>query len=177
MDRDYKGVNIFLTGFMGAGKSSVGKILAQNIKFRLVDTDEWIESTLGKSISSIFSEEGEAAFRSYETNALNSLPTGDLIVTTGGGIVVNEHNRKIMRDKGIIIYLHCDIEEVLKRTRGDTTRPLLQNKTKEQVNELFKQRKSYYEDAHYQIDTTNLTINEIVEQIILIVNEHKSKCQ
>ncbi|MDE5412283.1 shikimate kinase [Alkalihalobacterium chitinilyticum] len=176
MDRVYDGVKIiFLTGFMGAGKSTIGKIIAEKLNYKLLDTDAKIETTKHKSIAMIFQEEGEAAFRSYETDVLKKLPVENTIVTTGGGIVVNEVNREIMREKGSIVYLHCDIERILERTKGDTTRPLLQNKSKEQVNELFLQRKPFYEDADYKIDTTNLSISEIVDKILLILNEYRSK--
>ncbi|OLO42924.1 shikimate kinase [Alkalihalophilus pseudofirmus] len=165
---------IFLTGFMGAGKSTIGKVLAEKLNYRLLDTDEWIESIHGKSIPRIFSEDGETGFRSYETNALKDLPDEDMVVTTGGGIVVKEENRKIMRKKGIIIYLHCEIDEILVRTKGDTTRPLLQNKSIDQVSDLFKQRKAFYEDADYQVDTTSLSIPEIVERIEKILNDSET---
>ncbi|WP_247747250.1 shikimate kinase [Alkalihalobacillus sp. BA299] len=175
MDRGHNEMKIiFLTGFMGAGKSTIGKALADNINYKLLDTDEWIETIHGKSISRIFSDEGEAAFRTYETNALKTLPNENIVVTTGGGIVVNEENRKIMKEKGAVIYLHCEMEEILRRTKGDTTRPLLQNKSKEQVSELFKQRLPYYEDSDYQVDTTHLTVPQIVEKILNILNESKS---
>ncbi|MFV8827929.1 shikimate kinase [Alkalihalobacterium sp. APHAB7] len=176
MDRVYDGVNIiFLTGFMGAGKSTIGKVLAKKLNYKLLDTDEKIEAIQRKSIAMIFQEEGEGAFRSYETDVLEKLPIENTVVTTGGGIVVNEVNRKIMREKGSIFYLHCDIEEVLERTKGDTTRPLLQNKSKEQVSELFLQRMPFYEDADYKIDTTLLSITEIVDKILLIMNDSLSK--
>ncbi|WP_270179253.1 shikimate kinase [Alkalihalobacillus sp. CinArs1] len=157
---------VYLTGFMGSGKTSVAYQLAKELSMPLVDTDETIVSETGKEISSIFENEGEEAFREYETATLKKLPVENVIVSTGGGIILKEENRNLMKQNGKVIYLHCEPREIVKRLEGDSSRPLLDVKNRsEQIEKIFSERISFYEDAHETIDTTNLTVEEVVEQI------------
>ncbi|MBU8908984.1 shikimate kinase [Desertibacillus haloalkaliphilus] len=156
---------IYLTGFMGAGKTTVGQQLAEFLSFEVVDTDQYIENKLGQTIPDIFAKEGEQAFRTYETEALNEITGESLIVTTGGGIIQKKENRDIMKKKGVIIYLHCELEEIFNRLEGDESRPLLKGKNKEQVATLFADRLPHYEDANHVVDTTNQSLEDIVYTI------------
>lgn len=99
---------IFLTGFMGAGKSTIARELGRRLSMTVFDTDELVEQFCQKSIPAIFTEEGEAAFRRHESSILRSVAKAGVIVSTGGGIVLDETNRRFMREHGIVIYLHVD---------------------------------------------------------------------
>jgi shikimate kinase len=165
---------IFLTGFMGAGKTSVGKQLAKRLNIPVVDTDQLIEQKIGKSINEIFAEEGEAAFRKYEREILKTLPLENVIVTTGGGMVIQKENRDWMKKHGIVIYLHCEPEEILRRLASDETRPLLKQQNKqEQIKRLWIERLPYYQEANFLIHTTNKTLAEIVDDIVTMLKQHK----
>jgi shikimate kinase len=165
---------IFLTGFMGAGKTSVGRQLAERLAIPVVDTDQLIEQKIGKSINEIFAEEGEAAFRKYEREILKTLQLENVIITTGGGMVIQKENRDLMKENGVVIYLHCEPEEILRRLASDETRPLLKQQNKqEQIKRLWAERLPYYQEAHFLINTTNKTITEIVDDIVTMLKQHK----
>ncbi|MBA4535800.1 shikimate kinase [Bacillus aquiflavi] len=158
--------SIYLIGFMGAGKTTIGRELGQAIHYPVIDTDEKIVLTEGREINNIFSTFGEAYFRKLETKILKSLPVCEHIITTGGGIVLNEENRKWMRKHGTVLFLYCEPEEILQRLENDITRPLLKNNKKEAVYNLYKQRLPIYKQtAHYTVDTTQKSISEIVSEI------------
>jgi shikimate kinase len=156
---------IYLTGFMGSGKTTVGQALGKAIGYQVIDTDQWIEQTYRTSISTIFEEKGESYFRSLETEALRNLLNKRAIITTGGGIVVREENRQIMKQSGKVIFLDCEIEEVIRRTSMDHSRPLLKQKNKEQISAMFKERLPFYREADIQIDTTGKSILSLVEEL------------
>jgi shikimate kinase len=165
---------IFLTGFMGAGKTSVGKQLAERLDIPVVDTDQLIEQKIGKSINEIFAKEGESAFRKYERELLKTLPLKNIVITTGGGMVIQKENRDWMKKHGIVIYLHCEPEEILRRLASDKTRPLLkQHNKQEQIKRLWMERLPYYQEAHFMIHTTNKTIAEIVDDIVTMLKQYK----
>lgn len=157
--------HIFLTGFMGAGKTTVGKELSKQLSIPVVDTDDHIEGKMGKQISEIFLEEGEAHFRNLETEALKELSRQqEQIITTGGGIILRQANRQIMKETGVIIFLYCNIEETTKRLINDNSRPLLKEDIDSNKN-LFKERLPFYQQADFEIDTTNKSIALIVDEI------------
>ncbi|MFA9457250.1 shikimate kinase [Halalkalibacter sp. AB-rgal2] len=158
---------IYLTGFMGSGKTTVGSKLGEKWSMDVIDTDQWIEHKEKKSIAEIFADEGEAHFRDLETEALKSIKTDSLIITTGGGIVGREENRKLMKRQGKIVYLYCDIEEIIRRLEDDTSRPLIQHRDEEKITALFRSRMVLYEEADVIIDTTKKSVEEIVEAITL----------
>lgn len=160
---------IYLTGFMGAGKTTIGKRLGEVLQLPVIDTDAYIEQQVGKTITKIFAEEGEETFRAYEREALKKLPKEHVIITTGGGIVIQEENRQFMREHGIVIYLHCELHELFRRLAGDETRPLLMENKQKQMKKLFEQRLAWYREAHMTIDTTNRTIDDIVENIVSLL--------
>jgi shikimate kinase len=122
-----KGVNLYLIGMMGVGKTTVGKLLAQEIGYRFVDTDEIIVKAAGKSINEIFTENGEADFRQLESDVLAQVCAyTKLIVATGGGIVMQQQNWGYLHH-GLVVWLDVPIQIILKRLAEDNTRPLLQN--------------------------------------------------
>jgi shikimate kinase len=156
---------LFLTGFMGAGKTTIGRALADELSLTLFDTDELIERAMKKTINAIFEDEGELAFRNYEHKVLQNVSGQSVIVTTGGGIVTREENRQCMKKNGIIIYLHSDPETILERLREDATRPLLRENKKEMIGQLFEARLPYYLEADYVVNTTGKSVNTVVTEI------------
>lgn len=156
---------LFLTGFMGAGKTTIGRALADELSLTLFDTDELIERAMKKTINAIFEDEGELAFRNYEHKVLQNVSGQSVLVTTGGGIVTREENRQCMKKNGIIIYLHSDPETILERLREDATRPLLRENKKDKIDQLFEARLPYYLEADYVVNTTGKSVNTIVTEI------------
>jgi shikimate kinase len=136
---------------MGAGKSTVGRLLATGCGFDFIDSDRELEQRAGASIAHMFEVEGEAAFRQRETQLLDEL-TGRsrLVLATGGGAVLSEHNRTLLRSRGLVIYLQASSEEIARRTRGDTSRPLLQVEDRRaRIEQLLAQRGPLYrQTAH-----------------------------
>lgn len=163
----------FITGFMGSGKTTIGQALGEKLGLHVIDIDQWIEEKEKKEIKDIFKEKGEDYFRELETEALQAVSEKNVIVTTGGGIVTRAVNREWMKKNGVIIYLHCEIEEVLSRLEGDKSRPNFRA-DREEMEKLFLSRKKFYEEAHITIDTTGKTVEEIVEQLTSRLKEVES---
>ncbi|WEG14284.1 shikimate kinase [Pullulanibacillus sp. KACC 23026] len=157
---------LFLTGFMGAGKTTIGQALSEALSLTLFDTDELIETALKKSIKDIFKDEGEESFRKYEQKILQKVSGQPVLITTGGGMVTNPSNRHVMRESGLIIYLHSDPATLLERLKGDTTRPLLEMKDTKAILNLFEHRLPYYLEADYVVNTAGKSIDTIVTEII-----------
>lgn len=162
---------LYITGFMGAGKTTIGKALSSVLHIPVIDTDQRIEEKTKKIIRDIFSEEGEDVFRTYESEVLQLLPTNDCIITTGGGIVEKAENRQWMKEHGTVIYLYCDPYVIAERIAGDTTRPLFQKENIPSFIEKFEKRQAYYEEAVLKIDTTNKSIETIVQEIQAQIKE------
>ncbi|MBM7650461.1 shikimate kinase [Bacillus ectoiniformans] len=165
---------IFLTGFMGAGKTTIGQLLADKLNCPVMDTDALIEKQEGKAITTIFSEHGEAYFRNLETNMLHSFGEEAGVVTTGGGIVIKENNRQLMKERGTVIYLNSEFSEIWNRLIDDESRPLIQHKNKERTQSLFNQRLPFYKDsADVMIETSGKTAEQTAEEIIERLNLKK----
>ena len=161
-------MNIILTGFMGSGKTAVGKRLAKRLGYTSLDTDLLIEEKTGKSISDIFSKDGEDYFRDIETLILTEL-TGinDHVIATGGGIVTRKENIRRLRELGFIIWLKASPETIFKRVSTKTHRPLLKvDNPLEQIKRLMSQREQSYSEADLTIDTDGLEVDETVDIII-----------
>jgi shikimate kinase len=160
--------NIILTGFMGTGKSTVGKLLAQKTGYVFCDLDALIVDTAGMSINEIFAKHGEVFFRELEANAVKQVSDAQMqVVATGGGAVIREDNRKLLRSSGIIVNLQASTEAICSRLNNDSERPLLKDrKSTEQLTELLEQREQYYADADIRIDTTNKKVEDVVEEIL-----------
>ena len=151
--------NIFLIGFMGAGKTTVGKILAKRLKLAFIDLDEVIEKELNLTIQEIFSRYGEDFFRDAETKALRSIADKDKhVVAAGGGVVLREENWETMKPNGFTVYLRAPAEILWSRVKNNTSRPLLQVENSfERLCELFSQRIPRYEKADLIVDTENVS--------------------
>ena len=158
---------LYLIGFMGSGKTTVSHHLSEKLNIDYVDLDMEIERKQKKSIKDIFKEEGEKAFRTYETDTLMAV-TDKIIVATGGGVVEREENIRYMKENGISIYLKTSFEEIKNRLESDQSRPLW--KDIKQNKELYFRRNTIYEQvADYVIFCDGLTIVEIIEKIVNII--------
>lgn len=169
------GKNIILIGFMGTGKSSVGKRLAKKMNYNFIDTDAYIEELEGKKISDIFNEKGEEYFRKLETKVVKDLShkLEGYIVATGGGLPLRRANQKPLRNMGTVIYLKSSENTIYQRLKYDTTRPLLQgDNPKEKIHKILKQREPIYRRVcHRYIKTDNRSFEQIVEEIEGYINE------
>ena len=159
--------NMILIGFMGTGKSTVGKAMASRLARPLVDIDQAIVSHLGVDIPTIFQVNGEKYFRDTETSILQQiLMKKGQVVTTGGGAVLRAQNVTTMLSNGIVIALHASEDEIVKRVSSDRGRPLLAGNAKERVKTLLEERRGAYDFAHIHIDTTGKSVADIVEKIM-----------
>lgn len=161
--------NIFLIGPMGAGKTSVGKLLARILSFEFFDSDQVIEQQTGADIPWIFDVEGEEGFRRREMKTIDDLTqkTG-IVLATGGGVIVRSENRKNLKERGRVFYLNVSVEEQVRRTYRSRNRPLILNKNSREIfNRLSKERASLYlEIADYVIDTNHGSLKGIVDSIL-----------
>jgi len=160
--------NLILVGFMGTGKTAVGKGVARALGFTFVDSDDIIEQKAGKTISCIFAEDGEPHFRDLETDAIRSLALLDRhVVATGGGCVQRDENWEAMRRAGLVVCLAARPEVIFERTRQETHRPLLQTRDPmARIRELLDRRAPFYTRADHTIDTSDLTVDEVVARLL-----------
>ena len=160
--------NIFLTGFMGTGKSSVGKALAERLGTRFIDLDQLIVAEAGMVIKEIFARDGEPYFRSLETQIIRRLDSEHgLVVSTGGGAVIDPENRRWMREHGHVVNLTATAETIRERLAADNERPLLQeDNSHEKITAMLAEREPFYRDANIRIDTTDRSVDGIVLQIL-----------
>ncbi len=170
--------NIALIGFMGVGKTAVGKALAGKLGRSFVELDSLIEQKAGKSIPDIFQQDGEAAFRELEIEVTEEVAKDkNLVIACGGGIVLNQINIDRLRQQSRIVYLTASLEVILKRVSGEAgERPLLKAANKAlNIRELLGFRKPFYERAaDITIDTSKLDIDSVAEQIIEKLKEDES---
>jgi len=162
-------VNIFLVGPMGAGKSTIGKRLAQLLGMQFVDSDREIEKHTGASIPLIFELEGESGFRQRESHILDELTQRDSVVlATGGGSILLPENQQMLKNRGKVVYLLASVAQQLLRTRRDQNRPLLQTDNPEQkLQDLFNTRDPVYRQlADIIIDTDGRSIHSVSQEII-----------
>lgn len=158
--------NIVLLGFMGTGKSTVGKLLAQSLTWDFVDTDCSIEEITSLSVAEIFRRYGEPRFRSEERSVVARLSQQDqLVIATGGGTVVDPLNWEALAQKGIMVGLQASVEDILSRVGQDKDRPLLTG-TEEAVEKLWSERQECYAQADFTIDTAQKDIAEVVSEIL-----------
>ena len=157
--------NIFLVGMMGAGKTSVGRMLARNLGKTFYDSDQVIEARTGVKISLIFELEGESGFRAREAAVLDELTSlRGIVLATGGGVVLREVNRQVLRSRGTVVYLRASVNELWNRTRHDRNRPLLQTADPlTRLRELHAQRDPLYlEVADLTIETGSQSVKSLV---------------
>lgn len=170
--------NIVLIGFMGSGKSSVGKRLSYKLRRPFVDSDQLITDKEGCSISQIFSEKGEEVFRDIETECIRTLTENKsrFIFSTGGGVPLRKENRGLLRKIGTVVYLKTTPETIYDRIKDDTTRPLLQSADPQmKIREMMNERNGIYEEtADITVSTDDKTCREIADEIVEAVQNHKA---
>jgi shikimate kinase len=169
---DLQGLNIYLIGMMGSGKSTIGPLLAEHLGYSFLDTDTTIEKLVGQSVGEIFQTVGEAEFRQIETQVLAEVSAHlRLIVATGGGIAIERENWNHLH-QGLVIWLDPPVEILVERLQGDTTRPLLANSAdlQSRLATILAERRHRYAEADIQISIDrNLTTEEIIDRILAAI--------
>jgi shikimate kinase len=157
--------NIYLVGFMGAGKTSVGLRLAELLAWSFLDLDEEIERDQGESIRSIFKNRGEARFRQIERAALQKVSAGArTVVALGGGTFCSERNRRLISSTGISVWLDVPIETLYRRCAGEETRPLFTSRP--EMEQLLDKRRPFYEQSSFRIEADDLSVDTLAHLIL-----------
>ena len=160
---------------MAVGKSAIGRTLAKKLRRRFVDLDRVIERAEGKKVREIFEHKGEAYFRQLEKQALaDVLEENNQVIATGGGVILDDQNLQILREKALLIGLSAEMDVLLARAGDATKRPLLQGSNRrEKIEDLLRQRAARYAQAHVTIDTSNLTVDQVVKKIMGMLEVRK----
>ena len=172
--------SIFLVGMMGAGKTSVGRVLAKRLQKMFYDSDHVIEDRTGVKIPVIFEIEGEAGFRVRESAVVDELTAlRDIVLATGGGAVLGEKNRDRLRTRGTVVYLRASVRDLLNRTRHDKNRPLLRAADpRARLTELYEKRDPLYREvAHLTVDTGSQSLTSLVNRLCQLLLEMRSEQQ
>lgn len=160
---------IILIGFMGAGKTTIGKALAKSLNREFADTDERIEADTGRKIPDIFEKEGEPYFRRLETETLQKLEKEGIprVIAVGGGLPMQSENGPILNRMGTVVFLEADTDTLEARLRGDTSRPKLQGgELRERILTLMREREETYRQvAHLSVRTDHRSVDEVTEEI------------
>ena len=160
--------NLALIGFMGTGKSAVGRLAAAQLGYELIDTDEWIERRAGKTITKIFAEDGEPAFREIERQLVAEM-TGlrHKIISTGGGLASNDANIASLKQHALIVCLWATPEAIWERVRNQTHRPLLQGPDPVgKIRALLEQRTQFYRQADVLVHTGTRSVREVAQHVL-----------
>ena len=160
---------VFLVGPMGAGKTTIGKYLAQHLKLRFADTDTEIEERTGADIPWIFDVEGESGFRDREQQVVEEMTLWDgVVLATGGGVVLRPENRRALAGRGFVVYLYATVDEQVRRTRRDKRRPLLQSGDQEQtLRTLMVERDPLYREiADHIIETDTCSPKTVAQRLV-----------
>jgi len=170
-------MNVAITGMMGSGKSSVGRIVARTLRMRFVDTDEIIECVEKMSISDIFAKKGEPYFREVETRIVGEVSQGDnQVIACGGGVVLKQENVKQLRSRGVIVNLTASPDVLYGRTKQADTRPLLEVHDRlQELRRMLKEREQFYSDCDFRVKTDNLTQEQTASRIIDFISGVKKK--
>ena len=161
--------NLVLVGMMGSGKSTIGKVLSNKLKLNFIDTDSEIEKIENTSIKNIFETRGEKYFRKLEEKiVLEKLVDGNKVISLGGGAFINLNVRNVVLKNNLSFWLHWNNETLMTRLNKSKRRPLINNLSIEEIENIIKSRITFYRQANYKLDCENLTKNEIVKKIIKI---------
>ncbi|MGO9117674.1 MAG: 3-dehydroquinate synthase [Desulfomonilaceae bacterium] len=164
--------NIILTGFMGTGKTAVGRLIARELGLKFVDSDDEIEKRSGALIQEIFARFGESHFRSLEKNLCREIAQREgQVVATGGGMPVDPENRRLLSSAGVVICLRCEVQEILRRVGNSADRPMLQAiDPVHRVIQLLGERESAYAVFPFQLDTTHLSVESVAARVLAMAN-------
>jgi shikimate kinase len=164
--------NVVLVGFMGAGKSVCGRLLARRLGRCFVETDDMIVSRAGRPIPEIFRQDGEETFRRLEGEAVAALAlkSGD-VIATGGGLPCREGRMEALRELGTVVWLRGGLPELLVRARRAGARPMLSGRTPEEIEALFRSREPYYARAHLSVDTAGLGVDQVVARLLATLRD------
>jgi shikimate kinase len=164
--------NVILVGFMGAGKSACGRLLARRLGRCFVETDDIIVSRDGRPISEIFRQDGEEAFRRLESEAVGALrlKSGD-VIATGGGLPCREGRMGALRELGTVVWLRGDLAVLLARAARSGARPMLSGRTPGELEALYRVREPYYAQAHLTVDTAGLGLDQVVARILTALRQ------
>ena len=159
---------VFLCGFMGCGKSTVGKVLSKKLGTSCIDLDAYIEQTEGMTIPEIFEKKGEPYFRVAETKALEALSGECKVIATGGGALLSEKNGRLAKSAGLVVFIDTEFDTCYSRIKDDPHRPIAFNSTREELFERYEYRKPLYTANSNCIVSGSLTPVEIAEEIVRI---------
>ena len=162
-------MTIFLCGFMGCGKTTVGELLAKKLGLPLIDTDAYIVEQAGKSIPDIFAQDGESHFRKLEAEAIRTLCTRNAVISCGGGAMLNPDSAAYARKNGAVVLLDESFDTCYGRIQGDTNRPIVQRSTKEELHQLFDQRAGVYRAHASHAVPGGVSPEEMAERILAAV--------
>ena len=168
--------NVILVGFMGAGKTVCGHLLARRLGRCFVETDDMIVGREGRSIPEIFERDGEERFRQLEGEALEllRLKSGD-VIATGGGLPCRAGRMEALRELGTVIWLRGDLGELWTRARGQGQRPVLAGRSFEDIEALYRQREPFYARADLVVDTTGLGPDQVVARLLAVLRERHAR--
>lgn len=168
---------IVFVGMPGCGKSAIGKRLAERLGIPFHDSDAMIEKDQGCKITSIFEEKGEDYFRQLEKNTINKLVSGEVcIVSPGGGAFIDLDTRKLIQDKSLSIWLNASYDILLERVKSKNTRPLLERGDKAEIlRELFDTRLPIYEEAHLEVQSTNIPHHYMIDYVIDSIDKYNKE--
>ncbi|MEX2224656.1 MAG: shikimate kinase [Candidatus Rokuibacteriota bacterium] len=169
------GDNVVLVGFMGAGKSSVGRLLARRLGRCFVETDDMITAREGRSIPEIFADRGEAHFRTLEEEAVRllALKCGD-VIATGGGLPCRDGRPEALRALGTVVWLTGDLDALYERARRAGERPMLAGRGRDEIEALYRAREVYYRQADLTVDTTAINPDQVVAKLLLTLHDRLS---
>lgn len=166
--RNIEQPNLYIVGFMGVGKSAIGRKVARELRYKFIDSDQAIEKKVGAKIADIFANQGEPAFRRMECDFIESgHPEGGCVVSCGGGLVVQEGMSGLLKEKGVVVCLFASPECIVERTSRNANRPLLNvENPEERVRELLAEREPIYMNAGACITTDGRSMLEVVRHVV-----------
>jgi shikimate kinase/3-dehydroquinate synthase len=165
---------VVLVGFMGSGKSSVGRLVAQSLGYRFEDMDRRIEDRAGRTIAEIFRDDGEEAFREMEREEARALSRlGERVVAAGGGAFARPETRALLQEGALTVWLRCDLDRILARVPADGSRPMAGNRAI--MRALLAERESAYRMADMVVDAGSGTLREVADRIVGLIEERNRK--